>query len=516
MRALQQRHLINSFASAKFEKFFYQVDKIDVKVGKRVKPYPREFKCSKLIYSYPDPNKPGKFRIKMPPPCESGCTWCNREDMWDSRKTAFHIPVVDNAALFDKRYFLKHAAEFVSTMPKHVETMSYKTVIDCYDGAKKRRYKTAREEMRDGERLRAWSAVQMFVKPDRYDAGNVWDKAPRAIQFRHPCFNLKMAKFLKPFEHAYYSMVDWTGYRVVAKGQNNLQRAENIVECSKMFDNPVYVLMDHKKFDAHVLVEHLRFLHRIYDRCFRDKRLTKLLQYQIHNRCFSKGGIRYKVEGTRMSGDYDTGLGNTLLNHYMIFNVLHGLKYHLLLDGDDSVVIMEKRDLGRIHKDSFLRMGMETTIEVVTELHQVEFCRAKLLVLDPPRFARDPIRALSNMTVSFKSYPAAGALQYIAGLGVGEAAASNGVPIIGPIAWKMSQAHSKPILDENIKYMYGAAGDPLLIDDDARELFYEQYGISPQIQRVMEKSYVTPRGVCYKLQSQVYNSRPLSRADIFL
>lgn len=425
--------------------------------------------------------------------------------------------LVPNNAPFDKGFFRKHISSFLKLKcPQNINTMTYAEVIANYDGAKKRRYKEARELLRGDHRDRAWSSVNMFVKADRYSATSVYDKAPRAIQFRHPAFNLQVAKFLKPFEEAYYQHTDWTGLFVVAKGHNNIERAQNIVDASKMFRNPKYILLDHKKFDAHQLVEHILFLHRAYNRTFGDRRLSKLLRLMLRNRGFSKSGIRYTVNGTRMSGDYDTGLGNTFLNDYIIYCLLFGIKYHLLVDGDDSVIIIEADDVAKIDWSRLGKLGMESTYEIVSELHQIEFCRAKLLPLDPPRFARDPIRALSNMTCSFKHYSGDGYLRHIAGLGLGEASASNGVPIIGPIAWKMSHAHSKPIVEENIKYMYGAAGHPLEIDDEARRWVHEQYGISPATQLAMEMSYVTPRRVCLLENRRYYSALPAGPQEIFL
>lgn len=425
--------------------------------------------------------------------------------------------LVQHSAGFDKVYFRSKIKAFLEQRNlKNIKRYSYTQVIEGYSGAKKRRYKEAYYVLQGEKRIRAWSAVQMFVKPDRLSAENVYDKEPRAIQFRHPCFNLMLAKFLKPFEHTYYQQVDWTGQRIVAKGSNNLERASNIVEAAALFKRPVFVLLDHSKFDAHVNVHHLRFLHRAYDLCFRDGRLTRLLQYQINNRGFSKAGIRYKVKATRMSGDYDTGLGNTLLNDYLIYLVFGHVKYHVLLDGDDSVVIVEKEDLSKVDIGNFLRLGMETKCEIVHELHQVEFCRAKLLPLNPPRFARDPVRALSNMSMCFKHYSGDGYLRYIAGLGIGEASASNGVPVIGPIAWKMSLAHSRPILDENIQYMYGAPGHPLCIDDEARRWLHDQYGMAPAMQIEIERSFNTPRGVCLLRNKQFYQSLPLGPSSVFV
>lgn len=403
------------------------------------------------------------------------------------------------------------------TLPTFILPVTKTEVISGYTTSKKRKYKLAREMLHTQSRWNAWSAIRMFVKPDRYSAISVYQKAPRAIQYRHSCFNLKVATYLKPYEHAIYNLESEFGLPMVAKGKNNIERAMIIKQASACFRNPVYILADHSKFDSCVNVTHLKFLHNCYKQAIPDSSfLMYLLSKQLHNRGYSaKGNIHYTVEGTRMSGDFDTGLGNTLLNLYITFVVFRKVKYHVLLDGDDSVVVMEKADLALVNTGDFRRLGFDTKFEVVTELHDVEFCRARFMDLDPPRFARDPVRALANMTVSSKHYVGEGLLKYLAGLGLGEASASNGVPIIGPIAAKLSRLSSKPILDENIKYMYGAPGDPEHITDEARLIFQQIYGWSPAYQIALETQFKPQCWVSAIKNINYYNSLPLDHSEFF-
>lgn len=143
----------------------------------------------------------------------------------------------------------------------------------------------------------------------------------------------------------------------------------------------------------------------------------------------------------------------------------------------------------------------------------MEFCRARLLPLEIPRFARDPLRALSNMTITLAGVRGEGLRAHLAGLGLGEASASNGVPIIGPIAHKLSKISTKGKVDENIKYMYGAAGDPLDIDDAARQWFYEVYGWSPEFQKMVELTYI-PKVFYGSDGNTWYDSLPLGPRDL--
>nr|WKV33488.1 MAG: RNA-dependent RNA polymerase [Riboviria sp.] len=372
------------------------------------------------------------------------------------------------------------------------ERTSYCEVLKAYVGSKRRTYERAYQAVQGPRFYKQWAMVKMFVKPDKYAANVIRSKAPRAIQYRDPAFNLMVATYLRPLEHNYYEFKDKFDLRVVAKGLNNIERAQNLVDAAAMFENPVFVLLDHSKFDSHVRVEHLKFVHSIYHSVYKSRFLKFLLTHQIRNRGVTKGGIRYTVKGTRMSGDYDTALGNTLLNHYMLWKVFKLVKHHILLDGDDSVVVMEMRDLPQIDFGLFDRMGMKTEWSVATEIEDVEFCRSKLLPLDPPRFAREAHRALSNQSISLRTYSGKDAWQrYLAGVGAGEMAASNGVPILGPCARKLAALHTNPIYDPSYGFK-GTPGDYIEPTMDARIAYWKAWGITPQEQLQIEADYVTP------------------------
>lgn len=392
---------------------------------------------------------------------------------------------------FDNKFFKSRYLGFRDMIKVDATRVTYSSVVADYSGGKRRMYEAARIHVLGPKYMKLWSKVQMFVKPDKYPRAQIHSKAPRAIQYRSPMYNLMLASYLKPYEHAYYNHTDEYGLKVVAKSLNNLERAQNIVEASKLFDNPVFVLCDHSKFDSHVKPEHLKLIHKLYLNCYKSKQLAQLLKQQLINKCYSKGGISYTVKGTRMSGDYDTALGNTLLNHYILNAVFRNTKHHILLDGDDSVIVMPKEHLQYVDWSEFSRMGMTTTYEVVDDLKKVEFCRSRLIdVHRTPRFARDWRRAAANMGVTIQNYPNQDAwLRYYAGVGLGELAASSGVPIIGVLAQKLSSLHTKPIMLPEYRFK-GEFKHWATIDDTVRLDYYEQWGVTPREQELIEMDII--------------------------
>lgn len=396
-------------------------------------------------------------------------------------------PVVD-------LYTNERIREFVTFLgvekPSKMKSLEF---VKQYTGRKYRIYYATYMNSRIVRHYRQDAIIKSFPKIDKIPRCDICEKDARMIQYRAPRMNLAVGVHLKPLEENYYKVTDFTNQRMVAKGLNNLQRAQALVEAAKAFECPIFVLADHSKFDAHVTPTMLKAIHKMYDLIYCSKRLRSLLRYQLDNRCFSKSGIRYSVKGTRMSGDYDTALGNTMLNHFLIHQVFKHVKYHPFIDGDDSVIIIEKGSLSSIDFELFRQGGMITEVQVVEELNQIEFCRSRLMAsLDPPRFARNPKRALSNMSVSLKDYHGKDAWRRVmAGVGLGELAVSAGVPILQPAALAFAALHDKPIFPDD----YGQRGkyDQIPpITHEARMEFYAIYGVSPQEQIEIESLYTTP------------------------
>lgn len=214
------------------------------------------------------------------------------------RKTETYDPEYMRAGIVAaKRDFITYMD---GTMP-----CTYWDVIKHYRGAKRAMYVRALDEIKVIGFQKQWARIKMFVKPDKYDAEKVLDKAPRAIQFRRPPFNLKLATFLKPIEERFYEYApESNGFRhIIAKGKNNEQRAQDLVDMSSDFEHPVYLLLDHCKFDSSVTIEHLRMLAKIYLAILPYKTLKMLLRLQIHNKGRTQGGIAYSIDGTKMSGE---------------------------------------------------------------------------------------------------------------------------------------------------------------------------------------------------------------------
>jgi hypothetical protein len=194
---------------------------------------------------------------------------------------------------------------------------------------------------------------------------------------------------VRPLEHAIYKAIEEVfGGPTVMKGYSAEGVASAMRAMWDQFSDPVAVGLDASRFDQHVRAEMLEWEHSVYTQCFSGpdrKRLRWLLKGQIHNKCFLQaddGRLKYRVHGSRMSGDMNTALGNCLIMCALVHRLgeERGVKLRLANNGDDCVVYMERRDLRAFTtglRDWFLTYGFNMKVEApVHVFERVEFCQA--------------------------------------------------------------------------------------------------------------------------------------------
>lgn len=309
---------------------------------------------------------------------------------------------------------------------------TYSEVLDTIRPKKRKRYIAALEKIRT---FGLWSSapVKMFVKPDRYPMDCIYDKAPRAIQYRSPEFNLSFMRFTKPIEEWAYPNLTYgvrSGTRVIMKGLNNVDRAAILLDKISYFKRPRFIMIDHSAYDSLISARHIKLLLRKYQRLV-GKGVRWCVHKQIKNKCTSKHGIRYEVEGTRMSGDADTGLGACLINCDIIYAVLKAsgiFKYDFILDGDDAVIVVEQGS--NIDIDVFEHCGFKTKISYTSEVERIDFCQCRIVNVDGVhKFVRNPIRAFSHYSITRNVLPIDRLGELTAGIAMCENAIHGDVPI---------------------------------------------------------------------------------------
>lgn len=216
-------------------------------------------------------------------------------------------------------------------------------------------------------------SITPFTKVEKVSATKY--KAPRMIQARDLTFNIEYGRYVKPLELR-------LGKRDQFGKGNFDQIGSKIARLKKTYRYATEA--DHKTFDAYVTKEHLKLTHKFYQSCYmHDRELRQLSKRTLKNRCKTREGDKYTVHGTRMSGDVDTSLGNSLVNYAVIMGVLEklGLKGEAIVNGDDSIIFTHEPIDLLAASQAFSGFGFVTEMKPsVEKLEDVEFCRCKCVI----------------------------------------------------------------------------------------------------------------------------------------
>nr|WPR18412.1 MAG: RNA-dependent RNA polymerase [Owegonang virus 8] len=274
------------------------------------------------------------------------------------------------------------------------------------------------------------------------------------------------------------------------------------------FQNPVGFGLDASRFDQHVSRSALEWEHSVYNSVFASPELRRLLRWQLSNRGIGRTeGYRvdYSVEGCRMSGDINTGMGNCLLMSSMVLAYCEhkGINARLANNGDDCVVFCERGDLPRFGglTDWFLDFGFTLTREAPCyHLEEVEFCQFQPVRLSTGwRMVRNPFKAMSKDCVSLVGWDKESEVRaWATAVGTCGIALTSGVPVWE--AWYRRLVRLgdvvTPGLEERVRdcgaYHWSRGCTAAVVDDECRYSFYRAFGITPDQQVALEAEYDGP------------------------
>jgi len=388
--------------------------------------------------------------------------------------------------------------------------LSYEEVIKAYSGLKRTRYERARRELMVEPVSRRDAGVVAFVKAEKRPYGD--RKDPRIIQMRKPRYTLEVARHVRPLERALKAYKGDTRVdhrsKVIAKGLTTWEHAELIAFKWGQFKNPVCISLDARRFDKHVGVEALRCEHLTWTTANRTHELAQLLSWQLKNVGRTRSGIRYAVNGNRMSGDFNTGCGNCVIMSGMIEAIMLPKKvpFDFLVNSDDALIFVEAEDLPQLQArlpTEFLAFGQEVELEEPAyRLEDIVHCQHKMLRLGTRwRMVRDFRKVISQAFVNIKHYhEPRGGMRVMKSVAQCELTLAQGVPIIQPFFERVLVLldHLKfAKLDEGDNLTYRVHSEvrgrswelstPTAITPEARAAFHETFGILPDKQIAIEE-----------------------------
>jgi len=347
-----------------------------------------------------------------------------------------------------------------------------------------------------------------FVKAEKINGTTKPDPASRCIQPRRPRFNVEVGVFLRHKEHDIYKAIaDIYGGPTVMKGYNAQDVASNLWTMWNEFDHPVAIGLDASRFDQHVRPEMLQWEHSVYLSMYHGddrRRLAWLLAGQIQNRCTMRLDdcfIKYNVLGSRMSGDMNTALGNCLIMCALVWRYAkeRGVRVRLANNGDDCVLVCERRDLARITDGLvawFTTYGFTMKAEApVSTFEEIEFCQTHpVLAEDGWIMVRDPRICMSKDAVCTNpdySHGAA-ARKWLYAVGDCGSQLASGIPILCEYyaAFKrVGLAGHVPVSVSETGMAMLARGlrrEGVSVTDQTRVSFFKAFGILPSVQACLE------------------------------
>lgn len=277
------------------------------------------------------------------------------------------------------------------------ERWSHLETAQSYSGSLRRRYLEAERSLRvDGLSTSDDYHLRPFLKAEKLNASSKHPK-PRLIFPRSPRYNLEVASRLKPFEHWLWGyltarrLFNGTPTRVVAKGLSPRQRANLIVRKFRSFRKCVCFEVDGAAFEAHVGPDQLRREQHVYRTAYpRDGRLRWLLAAQMVLRGRLACGAKFSRKGGRASGDFNTGMGNTLVMLAVVVGTLRSFRveFDVLVDGDNALVFLHGCDADRVVRDfghiALSQSGQELVLERCTSvIEEIRFGRSAPIYLGP-------------------------------------------------------------------------------------------------------------------------------------
>lgn len=384
-----------------------------------------------------------------------------------------------------------------------------------YQGALQRRYLKAAESLRSERVTPKDARLSCFLKAEKTNPVAKLAK-PRMIFPRDPRYNLELASRLKPFEHWLWGYL--TGRRlfrggdntrVVAKGLSPARRAHLISRKFNSFRDCVVFEVDGKAFEAHVGESHLQAEHGVYRSAFpSDKGLARLLREQLSLSGRLPCGAKFSRPGGRASGDFNTGMGNTLLMLAICVGVLsgYGCRFDILADGDNALIFLEASEsqvvLPVFAADVLQASGHEFTLErPVRRLEEIRFGQSAPVDLGGTRgltMVRNYLSVLSGSASSHRylNEPVY-SREWLCGVASCELSLARGIPVLQ--AWALNLLRATEFSGRvrcgpfREYFMQGAwlAGpeEAEEITPVARASFEAAFGVSAEQQVALEESF---------------------------
>jgi hypothetical protein len=297
------------------------------------------------------------------------------------------------------------------------------------------------------------------------------------------------------------------------KGLSPRERANQLVRKFNSLEQCVVFEADARAFEAHVGTAQLKGEHAIYAAAFPgDRELARLLREQLSLRGTTASGVRFSREGARASGDFNTGMGNSLIMLAVVVAALrsYNIPFDVAVDGDNALVFLRGRDAPRV-------LGNFASVVLQNSGHEVELERpvdyiegmrfgnshpVKVLPFDDGwSMVRDWKRVVSGATASHRWLREPKfAREYLTGVAMCELSLARGVPLLQAWALELLRAMggSRDVRTHpHVEYLqvgawFAREASAREVSAEARVSFERAFGLPPDTQQQLERGFHCP------------------------
>lgn len=302
---------------------------------------------------------------------------------------------------------------------------------------------TRRAQITESLLLPESERVEYFQKIEQLDEV----KDPRAIQARADNFKARAGPWVAALEARVKERLP-----ILVKGLDESSKAKHIQTLRSRATNVVE--LDFSRFDRSLSVELMKATeHAIYQKVFPPE-IAKLMSKQLHSTVASRNGATYYVDGTRMSGDMNTSIGNCLI----VACLMRALGMPLgsfIAEGDDMLAVLTDKEVGNIQTQILTDAGLSPELNVYP-MNCGSFCsRYDIETGDGPKRIRHPFRELTRFNYSLngeddEARNRRGALEWA------------GVPMLGPMYQELLGEQITPVTDQartQFTFLFGITQD---------------------------------------------------------
>lgn len=390
---------------------------------------------------------------------------------------------------------------------------NHKQLIDNTSQQKKARYNKAYVNLKLGNYdKRTFANGLAFVKFEKMPQQKADDGAPaRLIQYRSFEYTYLLKSFLGPvweqLKSSNFIINEKTGqqFREVFTSGMGYTEVGSLV--SKLWDRHldcIALCIDHSFFDGHHHKHNLQLEHDFWNAVVGSKYLKHLLRMQRRNRMTCKiSRSKYTSIATRLSGDWTTSAGNSIINFLMLKTIFEDAS--IVVNGDDSIIFIARKDLAKLCggtsmdivtkwvKAKFALFGQQTKLDKMANIiEHIEYCQCSpVKFADGYRMVRAPMRAISR--VQYTSHINMEPRIYYGSVGLCELACNPGVPIMQAFAIDLIRRGNKrlaaELLREGLFYVSDEDLDIKIrpIDEETRTSFYLAFGYTRGLQKELEE-----------------------------